>query len=76
MTKEEQATLIMKMETVYELYSQCDDLLVQRFMDTTSEKLLDEKIEVLTALVNGVMPADIPQFYDVLELMPKTGIWD
>ena len=49
---------------------------VDQFFDEDSEELLDEKIEVLTALKEGKPIAEIPKFYDVLELMPKEGIWD
>lgn len=49
---------------------------VDTFFDVESDKLLDEKIEVLTALKNGKSIADIPNFYDVLELMPKGEMWD
>lgn len=47
-----------------------------KFFDVESDKMLDEKIEVLTALKNGKPISEIPKFYDVLELMPKDGIWD
>lgn len=47
-----------------------------QFFDTESEKLLDEKIEVLEAIKEGKSISEIPKFYDVLELMPKEGIWD
>ena len=38
------------------------------FFDFESEKLLDEKIEVFTALAAGKNESEIPKFYDVLEL--------
>lgn len=47
-----------------------------QFFDLLSEKMLDEKIEVLEALRDGKEIEEIPKFYDVLELMPKDGIWD
>lgn len=47
-----------------------------KFFDVESDKMLDEKIEVMTALKNGKPISEIPKFYDVLELMPKDGIWD
>lgn len=49
---------------------------VDKYFDIDSDKMLDEKIEVLTALKNGKPIAEIPKFYDVLELMPKNDIWD
>ena len=47
-----------------------------KFFDVDSDKLLDEKIEVLEAIKEGKSISEIPKFYDVLELMPKEGIWD
>ena len=47
------------------------------FFDIESDKLLDEKIEVLTALANGKTPSEITNYYEVLELYPKDDeIWD
>jgi len=45
------------------------------FFDVDSDKMLDEKIKVLTDLKNGKKIADIPNFYDILELYP-TDMWD
>lgn len=45
------------------------------FFDMDSDKMLDEKIQVLTDLKNGKKIADIPNFYDILELYP-TDMWD
>ena len=49
---------------------------VDKFFDDESDEMLDEKIEVLTALKEGKPIGEIPKFYDVLELMPKNEIWD
>ncbi len=50
---------------------------IDNFFDLESEKMLDEKIEVLTALKDGKQIKDIPNFYKVLELMPGDGQkWD
>ena len=39
--------------------------------------MLDEKIEVLTALKEGRKPSEIPKYYDILELYPEEGAqWD
>lgn len=59
---------------VLELLSQVYDPLLE-FFDVDSDKMLDEKIEVLTDLKNGKSVSDIPNFYNVLENYP-TGIWD
>ncbi len=49
----------------------------EQFFDLDSDELLDEKIEVLTALKEGKQISDIPNFYDILELYPKDGThWD
>lgn len=61
---------------VLDLLEQVDDPLVHRFFDMNSEELLDEKIQVLKALVDGTPPTDISNYYDVLELMPKNQHWD
>lgn len=62
-----------------------DDLLMEvefppmlsQFFNLDSDNLLDEKIEVLTELKEGKQIADIPNFYDILELYPKDGThWD
>ena len=65
------AELIEKKVHIFELLSKVNDLLVDKFFDFNSDKLLDEKIEVLTALSKGEHPADIPRYYDILELYPK-----
>lgn len=66
-----------KMLKIFELLPQVDDLLINKFFDIESDKMLDEKIEVLTALANGKKPSEISNYYDILELYPKDGqIWD
>lgn len=48
-----------------------------QFFDLYSDELLDEKIEVLTALKERKQISEIPNFYDILELYPKDGEhWD
>ena len=48
-----------------------------RFFDFESDKRLDDKIEVLTALKNGKTISEIPKFYDILELYPgENEMWD
>jgi hypothetical protein len=61
-----------------ELLSQVKDPMVHAFFDTDSEELLDEKIEVLTALIEGKTPSEIPKYYDILELKPddNESHWD
>ncbi|MBE7090956.1 MAG: hypothetical protein E7363_03465 [Clostridiales bacterium] len=66
-----------KMLEIFDLYTKFDNMLVNKFFDFESESLLDEKIEVFTALAEGKNESEIPKFYDVLELYPKDGqIWD
>lgn len=48
-----------------------------QFFDLNSDELLDEKIEVLTALKEGKEISEIPKFYDILELYQKEDThWD
>lgn len=47
------------------------------FFDIDSSEMLDKKIEVLEKLANGVVSANIPAYYEVLELYPEQDeIWD
>lgn len=67
--------LIMKKEKIRDLL--CEVYTPEmRYFDLESDKMLDEKIKVLEALKDGKTIAEIPKFYDILELMPKEGIWD
>lgn len=51
--------------------------MMMQFFDLDSDKFLDEKIEVLTALKEGKTISEIPKFYDILELYPKDDThWD
>lgn len=60
------------MELLTEVYNP-----MLEFFDVDSDEMLDEKIQVLTDLVNGKTIAEIPNFYDILELYPAEGeIWD
>ena len=47
-----------------------------KYLNLDSDELLDEKIEVLKALKKGKTIEEIPNFYDILEDLPKEGIWD
>lgn len=68
---------IEKKARIIDLLFSVDCYEVDKFFDLESEKLLDEKIEVLTALKDGKQIKDIPNFYKVLELMPEDGQkWD
>lgn len=70
--------LIEKGVKVRELFFEVDfpPMLIQ-FFDLDSDRLLDEKIEVLTALKEGKQISDISNFYTILELYPKDGThWD
>lgn len=62
---------------IMELLEGVYDILIDKFFDLDSDKMLDEKIEVLTALKEGKTPAEIPNYYKILELYPKDKeIWD
>ncbi len=76
MTNEE---LIQKGVKVRTLYFEIENFppMLQKFFDLNSDELLDEKIEVLTALKEGKTISDIPNFYKILELYPKDNThWD
>jgi hypothetical protein len=62
---------------IMDLLFEVDDTIFKQFFDIESDEMLDKKIEVLEKLANGTVPADIPEYYEVLELYPeKEGIWD
>lgn len=66
-----------KIMEIYRLLGEIDDFLVSRFFDINSDKLLDEKIDVLTKLSKGIPPSEIENYYDILELYPEDDkIWD
>ena len=65
------------MVKIFDLYTKFDNMLVDKFFDFESEEMLDEKVEVFTALAEGKKESEIPNFYKVLELYPQDGqIWD
>lgn len=69
--------LIEKKAKIIDLLFSVNCYEIDKFFDLESDKMLDEKIEVLTALKDGKQIKDIPNFYKVLELMPEEGqIWD
>lgn len=70
------AEIIKKKEKISDLLSKADCFEVDKFFDIESNEMLDDKIEVLTAISEGKTISEIPKFYDVLELMPKNGMWD
>lgn len=61
---------------IMDLLFEVDDPIFKQFFDVDSDKMLDEKIEVLKQLKKGKAPADIPQYYEVLELYPHKEMWD
>lgn len=66
--------MIDKKLKIIELLTQLDEPLL-RFFDTDSDNMLDDKLEVLTDLLNGKVISEIPKFYDILELYPN-DMWD
>lgn len=70
------AETIKKKELIADLLFDVDCYEVSKFFDIESDELLDDKIEVLTALSEGKTISEIPKFYDILELMPEDGMWD
>lgn len=73
MSEQEKREKMLKIEDLYASVFGIPEL---KFFDLNSEELLDEKIGVLTQLKKGKQIGDIPDFYKVLEKMPKEGIWD
>lgn len=67
---------IEKKAKILDLLFEVDCREVSQFFDVDSDEMLDEKIEVLTALKNGKPINDIPKFYEVLELYPHNEMWD
>lgn len=66
-----------KVIRIMDLLFEIDDTVFKKFFDIESTEMLDKKIEVLEKLSNGTVPAEIPEYYEVLELYPKQGeIWD
>lgn len=76
MSKEE-SEIAIKKARIDDLRMEVSFVPFEQFFDSDSNKLLDEKIEVLTELKNRKQISDIPNFYDILELYPKDGRhWD
>ncbi len=76
LSESEREATIEKIRLISALYMKSFNPLVMRFFDINSLELLDEKIEVLTALSDGKPPKDIPNFWKVLELYNEGELWD
>mgnify|MGYP004653716853 FL=1 len=69
--------MIEKHMKINELYPYLAEVpMFMKYFDGESDKMLDEKIQVLEALKEGKSIEDIPHFYEVFELLPEEGIWD
>lgn len=74
---QEESEIAIKKARIDDLRKEVDFVPFEQFFDSESNKLLDEKIEVLTELRNGKQISDVTNFYDILELYPKEGVhWD
>lgn len=73
MNEQEKIEKMLKVEDLYAVVYGIPEL---KYFDLSSEELLDEKIEVLTQLKKGKKIGEIPNFYGVLEKLPKEGKWD
>ncbi len=71
--KGEEKEVAIKKAKISDLMWECESFPqnMRQFFDDDSDNLLDEKIEVLTALKDGKTISEIPNFYDILELYPK-----
>ncbi len=76
--KQEDFEKEVKKGFVFDLSVKVNDLIVNRFLDTESDEMLDLKLEVLLKLAKGKTPHEIgDDFYKILELYPEEGvIWD
>lgn len=68
--------IIEKQVKIGELFKYAVGMPEMKYFNLDSDELLDEKIEVLTALKEGKTIEEIPNFYRVLENLPEEGIWD
>lgn len=74
---QEESEIAIKKAKIDDLLMKVNFVPFEQFFDSNSDKLLDEKIKVLTALQEGKTISDIPNFFDILELYPKDGTyWD
>ena len=61
---------------IMDLFSYAIGVPEMKYFNLDSDELLDEKIEVLTQIKEGKTIAEIPNFYKVLEDLPKDDLWD
>ncbi len=47
---------------------------LEKYFDINSNQLLDEKITILKQIKEGKQIKDIPNFYDIFELLPKDNV--
>lgn len=59
-----------KIVKITDLWWQIDDPVFKEFFDLDSEKMLDEKINVMEDLIAGKSPGEIKDYYRVLENYP------
>ena len=73
MLSEIEKEIICKKELIIDLLIEIAGMnyLIEKFFDVESDNMLEEKIEVLSAIKAGKTISEIPKFYDVLEFYPK-----
>ena len=69
--KKERAKKARDKKTLNSIRRNMKSFSLKNFFDVDSEELLDEKIEVLTKLKNGITPDKIDNYYKILKLYPK-----
>lgn len=60
---------------IFDLLSSAIGIPEMRYFNVDSDKMLDDKIEVLTQLKEGKPISEIPNFYEILEDLPE-NLWD
>ncbi|MGI6206000.1 MAG: hypothetical protein ACOYJI_05145 [Anaerovoracaceae bacterium] len=64
-TEEEQEKIEIILDLLHD--PKTYDWMLYQYFDIDSYEMLDDKIEVLTALNQGKQPDEIPKYYDVME---------
>lgn len=72
----DESDILAKQTKVTDLFLRADLGRLASYFDLDSTELLDEKIRVLSEVVDGKPIDEIEGFRDIFELLPEEGIWD